>query len=88
MTPEVQKSLEEAEKQLSSAKWKIDSREGGATFYEGTTKTGWRFIACKFTVSGRTEPGYDATATYGARVIRLTRELAERACKLAEESVK
>lgn len=83
--------LKELEEVLPRVKWKkVDGpTDHDATFIEGNGD-GWKFTLCSFDIENQGFPkgarGYDGAAAKVSTVIRLTRELAEKAFKLAEGS--
>ncbi len=82
--------LEQVEKALPLVKWeKTDGpTEHEAKFFQGMAE-GWSFTITSFDIAYQGFPegsrGYDGAGTSGKAIMRLTRELAEKAFKLAEE---
>jgi hypothetical protein len=79
----VQKLLSEIEQSLDSLKWVAATVGPGATGYIGSGE--FRVVVVSFEVEG--SRGYDGAATRVNTVIHLTRELAEKAFKIAESKV-
>lgn len=85
----IQKLLNEIEAVLPSVRWeRADGpSDHDARFFHGTA-SGWNFTLCSFDVAYQGFPegtrGYDGAAASGKAIVRLTRELAEQAIKLAE----
>lgn len=82
--------LEAIEKALPLVKtWEVleGPKEKNAKFYQGMAG-GWSFTVASFDIEDQGFPsgsrGYDGSAASGKAIVRLTRELAEKACKLAE----
>jgi hypothetical protein len=84
--------LKEIEEDLPSVKWnqqKPLKAPQAAVFYTGKSKGGWDLLAISFDIEDQGFPpgskGSDGSATKEGTVMHLTRELAERAFKLAEK---
>jgi len=82
-------ALAEAAAGLVTATWTRDKHgPQGAIFYRGESTTGWTYIVASFDIEPQGFPpgtrGHDGTARRGGVILRLTRELAEKAFRLAE----
>jgi len=77
---------------LPKLKWEVQVADASATgdptakFYLGTAP-GWRVTVVSFDIEPQGFPpgsrGYDGAASHSSKLVHLTRELAERAFKLA-----
>lgn len=87
--PTMEPILSELEAALPKTTWsRTDGpTEHGAVFVQGEGD-GWKLTLCAFDIENQGFPpgsrGYDGAAVKGNIVLRLTRELAEKAFKLAE----
>lgn len=87
---DVKALLQAAEAAMEHARW--ETLEGptahNARFHQGVAD-GWSFTVSSFDIEDQGfSPGvrgYDGAAASGNAILRLTRELAEKACKLAEK---
>lgn len=87
--------LAEIENVLPNVTWQRTEGPPGhgdeATFVEGVEPSGWRVTVCAFDIGAQGFPpgsfGYDGAAVKGVMVVRLTRDLAEKAFRLAEEKL-
>jgi hypothetical protein len=81
--------LEAIEKALPLVRWEPTDgpKEHDAKFFQGMAE-GWSFTITSFDIENQGFPpgsrGYDGAAASGKAIVRLTRELAEKAFKLAE----
>lgn len=87
--PDMNSILVEVEQALPKTKWtrtrEVDDRRDDAVFYKGESESGWRFTIVAFgcTPDFQNFEGYDGAAHKDGVVMHLTRELAEKAFKLA-----
>jgi len=81
--PDMNAILAEVEQALPKTKWSDYTHLGaGAISYTGESESGWRFTVAAFDLPDGSR-GYDGAASKGNVVMHLTRELAEKAFKLA-----
>jgi hypothetical protein len=91
---EMEKLLREIEEVLPKVEWKVrddvltqEAHEFVPRMFDGHAPGDWYFVVSDFEIESQGFPkgsrGYDGCGRNGAVVIRLTRELAERAVKLA-----
>jgi len=85
-----------AEKDLASAKWELVDYKGeeklseGSKFYKGSQESGsgWSYVVCSFSLESQGFPagtrGYDGACMNANVMLHMMRDLAEKACKLAE----
>lgn len=83
--------LTQIESALDRVSWSFldapNDHEHDAVFYVGTTVEGWRFTVASFDVSEQGFPpgtrGHDGACVMGGVVVRMTRDLAEKAFRAA-----
>lgn len=96
MLTEIERALAGIEEALPGIEWRRaegpPGHEREASFMEGAGPSGWRFTLCAFDIASQGFPpgtlGYDGTGVKGASIVRLPRELAEKAFKLAEAALR